>query len=174
MRVQLLRRLITVAAMTLVVSIAQAGPTGAHSPSGGGGASVRTMARAVLTIDPTGYPWPAQSGWIVDGHGYWEGECTSFAAWAVRDDRHPQSKWPDNLGNANQWSGGAVVGWPRPGDVAQWAAWYHGADSLGHVAYVAAVNADGTLIVAEYNWYQFHRFDVRLITRDAPSRYLRF
>jgi surface antigen len=128
-------------------------------------------ARAVL--DPNAYPWPAQNAWVLDGHGYWEGECTSFVAWVVRHDGLPQRRSPDFLGHARHWRADVTTA-PRPGDVAQWDANYDGADSLGHVAYVLSANADATYTVEEYNWYVFHRFDVRVISPNEPSRYLRF
>ena len=125
-------------------------------------------------LNPAGYPWPAQNGWVLDGHGYWEGECTSFVAWAVRTDELPQRTWPDFLGNADRWTASAVVTQPRVGDVAQWDAGYDGADSFGHVAYVIAVGPGASVTVEEYNWYTFHRFDLRTIGPNEPSRYLRF
>jgi surface antigen len=129
---------------------------------------------ARAAVDPAAYPWPAQNGWVLDGHGYWEGECTSFVAWAVRHDGIPQDTSPDFLGDARYWHGVAVTAAPRPGDVAQWDAYVHGADSLGHVAYVVSANAGATYTVEEYNWYAFHRFDIRVISPTEPSRYLRF
>jgi surface antigen len=124
-------------------------------------------------VAPSAYPWPAQSGWVLDGHGYWEGECTSFVAWELRHDGLPQRESPDFLGHARYWHA-VVTTAPRPGDVAQWDANYHGADALGHVAYVISANADATYTVEEYNWYTFHRLDVRVISPNEPSRYLRF
>jgi surface antigen len=124
-------------------------------------------------VDAAAYPWPAQDGWVLDGHGYWEGECTSFVAWEVRTDRLPDRRRTDFLGDAWKWRASIVIA-PRPGDVAQWDRGYDGADSLGHVAYVISANPDATYTVEEYNWYRFHRFDIRVISPNEPSRYLRF
>jgi surface antigen len=124
-------------------------------------------------LDAASYPWPAQDGWALDGHGYWEGECTSFVAWAVRTDAIPDHRSPDFRGDAWRWHA-TVVTAPRPGDVAQWDRGYDGADSVGHVAYVISANADATFTVEEFNWYRFHRFDIRVISPNEPSRYLRF
>ncbi|MEV6118265.1 CHAP domain-containing protein [Streptomyces sp. NPDC052109] len=133
------------------------------------------------TLDPNAYPWrvgPDQ--WVSDGHGYWEGECVSFAAWAIRSDGRPHTKSPDFLGNANQWTGASVSSTPHVGDIAQWDPKVHQASDNGHVAYVAAVNGDGTITVYEYNWldaydgYTLHRLSVRTIPASDPSRYLRF
>jgi surface antigen len=125
-------------------------------------------------FDPRDYPWPTQDGWASDGHGYYQGECVSFASWAVRSDGRDHSASPDNLGNADAWAGAYVDGTPHVGDVAQWDAGRNGAGSAGHVAYVAAVNDDGTVRVWEYNWGTFHRLNARTITTGTPSRYLHF
>jgi len=95
-------------------------------------------------------------------------------AWAIRVDGRPHAKSPDFLGNAYQWRGYAWIADPQVGDIAQWDAGYDGADGLGHVAYIVGVNPDSTLTLYEYNWIRFHRFDIRTIDRDAPSRYMRF
>jgi surface antigen len=126
------------------------------------------------SLDPGDYPWPAQNGWASDGHGYFQGECVSFAAWAVRSDGLDHSASPDNLGNADAWTGAYVDATPHVGDVAQWDAGHNGAGSAGHVAYVAAVYSDGTIRVWEYNWGTFHRGSARTITAGTPSRYLHF
>jgi surface antigen len=126
------------------------------------------------SLNPNNYPWPTQDGWFADGHGYYEGECVSFAAWAIRADGMPHSKSPDYLGNADMWHGAYVDSSPHAGDVAQWDDNHNGAGSLGHVAYVAAVNSDGTIKVYEYNWGNFHRLNIRTISAGTPSRYLHF
>jgi surface antigen len=125
-------------------------------------------------LNPADYPWPTQDGWVGDGHGYYQGECVSFAAWAVRTDGRDHTASPDNLGNAADWTGAYVDPTPHEGDVAQWDAGHDGAGSAGHVAYVAAVNSDGTVRVWEYNWGTFHRLNARTISAATPSRYLRF
>ncbi|TKA08884.1 CHAP domain-containing protein [Actinacidiphila oryziradicis] len=128
------------------------------------------------------YPWPGvgPSTYIADGYGYYEGECTSFAAWAVRNDglHHvSSSSW---LGNANTWSAAKVESSPHVGDIAQWYGNVNGAGSGGHVAYVSEVYGDGTIQVEEYNWlssyngYTGHRYNTRRISVGAPSRYLQF
>ncbi|WP_204058150.1 CHAP domain-containing protein [Microbispora corallina] len=136
-----------------------------HCGSGGGSTS---------SLNPNNYPWPAVDGWVADGHGYYEGECVSFAAWAIRSDGMPHSKSPDWLGNADMWTGAYVDTSPHAGDIAQWDDKVNGAGDRGHVAYVAAVNSDGTIKVYEYNWGTMHRLNIRTIPANAPSRYLHF
>jgi len=118
--------------------------------------------------------------YISDGYGYYEGECTSFAAWAVRNDGLADSSSPNFLGNANSWHAAVTESTPHVGDVAQWDANHNGAGSTGHVAYVSAVYTNGTIQVEEYNWlsaannYTGHRYNTRQITASTPSRYLKF
>lgn len=126
-------------------------------------------------VDPFGYPWAnvGAGNWVSDGHGYYEGECVSYAAWAVRSESHTYS--PDFLGNADQWnSHGIPTGGARPGDVAMWDDNHNGAGSLGHVAFVTAVFNDDTIQITEYNWYYAHGYDSRRISVSNPSRYLHF
>ena len=125
-------------------------------------------------VDPFAYPWASVGDhWVSDEHGYWEGECVSYAAWAVRSESHSHS--PDLLGNANQWnSHGIPVGNARPGDVPMWDGGRNGAGTLGHVAFVSAVFNDGTVQITEYNWFTAHVYDSRRIATSDPSRYLHF
>jgi uncharacterized protein YraI len=126
-------------------------------------------------VDPFAYPWPGLGAddWVSDDHGYYEGECVSYAAWAVRSESHSHS--PDLLGNANQWnSHGIPVGNARPGDVPMWDGDRNGAGDLGHVAFVSAVFNDGTVQITEYNWFTAHGYDSRRIATSDPSRYLHF
>jgi surface antigen len=145
--------------------------TGGYSP---GIRHCGTAAATETALNLSAYPWPTVDTWVVDGHGYYEGECVSFAAWAVRSDGRAHTKLPDFLANANQWTGAYTDTTPHVGDVAQWDAGVNGAGSVGHVAYVTAVNSNGTVSIAEYNWGTFHRLNSRTIATTNPSRYLHF
>jgi uncharacterized protein YraI len=126
-------------------------------------------------VDPFAYPWAnvGAGNYVSDGHGYYEGECVSYSAWAVRSESHRYS--PDFLGNADQWnSHGIPTGGARPGDVPMWDDNHNGAGGLGHVAFVTAVFNDGTIQITEYNWYYAHGYDSRRIGTGIPSRYLHF
>lgn len=132
-------------------------------------------------LNPNNYPWRVgPNQWVDDQHGYFEGECVSFAAWAIRSDGRPHSKSPDFLGNADMWHGASSTSVPAVGEIAQWDDNVHGAGGAGHVAYVAAVNGNGTITVDEYNWLDSfdggvaHRLSIRTIPATDPSRYLRF
>jgi surface antigen len=124
-------------------------------------------------VYPYAYPWPNVPNYVPDGHGYYEGECVSFAAWALRSIGKPTSE-TDGQGNADMWHGLAVDSGPHAGDVAQWDDNHNGAGSLGHVAYVQSVNGNGTVTVYEYNWGNFHQLNIRTISVGTPSRYLRY
>ncbi|OLE29557.1 MAG: hypothetical protein AUG44_03645 [Actinobacteria bacterium 13_1_20CM_3_71_11] len=92
----------------------------------------------------------------------------------MRTDGRAHTKSPDFMGNASAWTGAYVDATPHAGDVAQWDPGHNGAGSAGHVAYVAAVNSDGSVTVNEYNWGNFHRLNVRTFPANTPSRYLHF
>ena len=90
---------------------------------------------------------------------YYYRQCTDFVAWRINRDAGSYEapyKWVwSNLtptgGNASQWEyAWEAKGWPVSktpivGSVA-WFGWSN------HVAYVKAVNADGTVLIEEYNY----------------------
>jgi surface antigen len=100
------------------------------------------------------YPYKTGSGvhW-----GFYDRQCTSFAAWRVRHNRGHDNftNWyrGAHFGNANTWDNAArqiglrVDQRPNVGDIA-----VSNAGSSGHVAYVYRVHDDGTFMVEEYNW----------------------
>lgn len=64
---------------------------------------------------------------------------------------------------------------PRVGSIAWWRPGFHGASSGGHVAYVEAVRADGSIVVSEDNLGG--TFTWRLLTKKGgswPSGFIRF
>jgi surface antigen len=87
----------------------------------------------------TAFPWGGNSA-LYGSNGYDYGYCTWYVATRVAV--------PSNWGNAYTWdelaprSGWRVSDVPVVGAVAQ----SHNISSLGHVAYVEAVSADGTMI----------------------------
>src|SRR5207249_2325670 len=56
------------------------------------------------------------------------------------------------VGSAFARSGFAVNGLPQAGDIMVWPAGYYGASRTGHVGVVAAVYANGTVLVRHENW----------------------
>lgn len=100
------------------------------------------------------YPYKGQSTGV-DPWNFYKGQCTSWAAWAVRDRlgiAFSNSYKGVHWGNANNWDNAAraagipVYGSPKAGDVA-----VRNSGTYGHVAFVRAVNSDGTYWVEEYN-----------------------
>lgn len=108
------------------------------------------------------YPWPYElrdyQGGGLSPLNYYYRECVDFVAWRINRDQGYYGapfKWVwSNLtpygGNGSQWEynwqalGRTVSNVPISGAVA-----YMGGN---HVAYVKAVNADGTVLIEEYNW----------------------
>lgn len=82
---------------------------------------------------------------VYGGNGYAFGYCTWYVATRIN--------MPSNWGNADTWdnfaplSGWTVSSVPRVGAIAQ----TDGSSYLGHVAYVEAVNANGTVTISEMN-----------------------
>lgn len=158
-------------------------------------AVARTTVAWPMTAMPstTNYPWAgltSSNGGDQWGMGY--GQCVSYIAWMVyqnsggtqRPSTIPTQGWfPSdglakgpvryNWGNAGDWNtsaasaGFAVSGTPTVGSIAQWV---NGSDSgqftVGHVAYVTAVNSDGSIDLAQYNL----REDSRFSTLHMPRR----
>ncbi|HWU31468.1 MAG TPA: CHAP domain-containing protein [Marmoricola sp.] len=97
---------------------------------------------------------------LVDPWYFYSRECTSFVAWRLTHDNGIPftNNWAGaHFGNAYQWAaaaqklGFAVNGTPSVGSVAWWSA--HSAGSwTGHVAWVARVYADRSILIEEYNY----------------------
>ncbi|SCG34869.1 CHAP domain-containing protein [Micromonospora coxensis] len=115
---------------------------------------------------PTGddYPYRGNPN-IVDRWAMYSGQCTSFVAWRMEQLQgyFHNNGWRNGIaghwGNAHEWNDNAVrLGYrvdrtPRVGAIAQFEPYAGGASSLGHVAYIAGVSADGTTVtLQEYNW----------------------
>ena len=97
----------------------------------------------VHVLQKDGITYHLSDPWLYDVRN-----CTSYVAWRVNKDYGVSiAGW----GNATQWaqkareSGHEVDGTPRVGDIAYWSSGY------GHVAYVVAVNPDGSVNVEQYN-----------------------
>lgn len=119
-------------AMTLAATVATAPATPA-APAGAGYTPVYSQT----------YTPGAQAVYETDsaGNTYFKGYCT----WYVKD-RRPDL--PNMLGNGGQWVGNAAARGYATGSTPQVGAV---AETNGHVAYVEAVNADGTITISEMN-----------------------
>jgi surface antigen len=144
----------------------------------------------------TNYPWAGltyNNGGDQWGMAY--GQCVSYAAWMIYQNnggtQHPSSipanGWfpSDGLakspvryswGNAGSWNtsaanaGYAVNGTPHVGAIAQWVTGSdNGQFTVGHVAYVTAVNGDGSIDMAQYNLREDSRFSTLHMGRGGAT-----
>lgn len=114
------------------------------------------------------YPWPTADPDGMSPLRYSYRDCTDFAAWRINRDTgctHSPWKWTWGQlritnGNAIGWKPDWIThGWgvsdtPQPGMIG----WYGSkAGAYGHVNYVQAVKADGTVHLEEYNWSPNHQ-----------------
>ncbi len=104
-------------------------------------------AAAHATVGGTGgYPakWAnAPQDSLVDDWYYYNRECVSYVAWRRATDGRPTSGY----GNAGAWPVDSSE--PSVGAVAVWGG---SVGPYGHVGYVEAVNADGSILISQYNW----------------------
>lgn len=115
------------------------------------------------------YPWWQSMGGLKAGYdpqGFAWAQCTSYVAFAIRTYsgyKDFQNNWKgQHFGNAKEWDAAArgagirvdqmpVVGAVAERSVGRW----------GHVAYIVAVNPDGTFVVNEYNHVTSRAFSSR-------------
>ena len=128
-------------------------------------------------VAPRNWRSPVAQDSVVDSWGYYNRECTSWAAWALHD--RNGFEMPRAIGNgAGDWGtwasshGYAVDTTPKTGSIAWWS---YGAidngvsDTYGHVAYVSAVNGS-SVFIEEYN-YGFNGFyHTRTITPSSTQQ----
>lgn len=106
---------------------------------------------------------------VVDNWGFYNRECTSFAAWRL----HSRNGFdiPRAYGYANVWGtraageGYTVNMTPALGAIAWW--------SNGHVAWVEAVNGSNVTI-EEYNYDYAGHYHERIISANSVSDYIHF
>jgi len=90
---------------------------------------------------------------IVDPWGMYSRQCVSYTAWKVYQKNGYMPYW-GGRGNANQWPGNAraagitVSSVPRAGSVGVIMA-----GTYGHTVWVEDVNANGTINISQYNYY---------------------
>jgi surface antigen len=167
--VRALRRLITVAATVLCLSTAFSSSAYAAGDD---------------------YPWRTSTTNAADRWGFTQRQCVSFVAWREAQAGHPVSNFTQHWGSAYNWDNTArargvwISTRPRVGSIAQWneyerSAWYANGSSVpngtvtaggyGHVGWVKQVNADGSVLVEQYNMSGNRSYSV---TRVKAPRYL--
>jgi surface antigen len=128
------------------------------------------------------YPWPyeltSSQGGGLSPLNYFYRECVDFVAWRLNRDQGFYAapyKWVWSTltptgGNASQWRyswqqhGWTISDTPVVGAVA----WF----TNNHVAYVKAVNGDGTVLIEEYNHNYSHVYGQRVISITAVDDFL--
>ena len=128
------------------------------------------------------YPWFSElsnnQGGGLSPLNYFYRECVDFVAWRLNRDAgsftapflYNWSTLTPTGGNAYQWKyAWQKQGWPTSTTpVAGSVAWY----SYGHIAYVKQVNADGTIVVEDYNQSGMHQYDIRTVPANDAQLYL--
>lgn len=115
------------------------------------------------------YPWRTDTTGASDPFGFTKRQCVSYAAWRLYKAGHRISNSRQGWGNAHNWDdtarrlGKRVTTAPRVGAIAQWnsyekSPWYSSggvgtlqAGRYGHVAWVAYVYGDRSVLVRQYN-----------------------
>lgn len=116
------------------------------------------------------YPWAGMEG--LSPLRYYAGECVDFVAWRLNRDAGYTGpfKWDwSNLasGSADSWTdawyshGWPVSGTPIAGAVA--------VTGYQHVAYVKEVYGDGTVLLEEYNYGNYHSYGQRVISAGSAT-----
>lgn len=148
---------------------------------------------AQQVVDPTGYPYKSQpdcqndgTGCVNDDWGFYRGECTSYVAWKINNDRgtgsapyfffnsqygagdaqrfshggHWDNALQDALNNISTTNTAYLLDHiPAIGAVAVWNT--TPGNAYGHVAYVEAVRSNGNIDVSEYNFSTVSRYGTR-------------
>jgi surface antigen len=137
-----------------------------------------TVAPPCITTLTNDYPYKSDSSSEADPWNFYKRECVSFAAWRVRQRLgvdFTNSYRGVHWGNANNWDNAALSAGVRVdhtakvGAIAQW-----NTGTYGHVAYVARVNGDGTILLEEYNYLSAHNYDTRTVSASSVENYLHF
>ncbi|MFT4124466.1 MAG: CHAP domain-containing protein [Microbacteriaceae bacterium] len=127
------------------------------------------------------YPWYSElstgQGGGLSPLNYYYRECVDFVAWKLNEDvGSTEAPFAFDWSYLTPWGGNAYMwkyawerhGWtvsstPEVGSVA----WFP-----GHVAYVAAVNDDGTVLLQEYNHNSDHLYGTRTVDASEVSAFL--
>lgn len=139
------------------------------------------------------YPYPSESLNTRDPWNFFFRECTSFAAWRIRTrtsarDFSNQYAGLERWGDAYEWliaagsekaraAGVQLLDDPAVSRIAVWDKNQNGGGAQGHLAYVTAVYADGSIMAEEYNYPSGHAYGYRRIhptDRRWPSAFIQF
>jgi surface antigen len=161
----MLKRALSTVAVATVVTLTGLGLTSGTAHAAGSHAASATVHSTPGVVHATpgvnDYPFKNSAIDVADGWGFLTRECTSFAAWRIRNDLGI-SDFTDGwhggwFGNASNWAANAralgipVDTSPTVGSIAQFPPGVDGAGGGGHVAYVLSVGSS-TVTVEDYNY----------------------
>ncbi|MGN6723429.1 MAG: CHAP domain-containing protein [Marmoricola sp.] len=170
-RVLLTRRMVAVASVAVCMALL------------GGLVSSVPVSATPLTNDYPAYLRAQPRDALVDPWYFYSRECTSFVAWRLNNDNHLpfSNSWGGvHWGNAYQWAaaaralGFAVNNTPSVGSVAWWNAG-SASSRFGHVAWVAKIYSDHSILIEEYNYVSAGNYSQRHLypgTYSWPSGFL--
>jgi surface antigen len=131
------------------------------------------------------YPWKSYATKYLAGDTVSARQCSAFALWRIdyrlhlpvnttliRLARAYRMTGAKDIDNAAARAGYRVDKTPAVGALAQYEAGAYGASSVGHIAFVARVYTDGTILVEEYNGTHRLAYGTRHINAHAVSHYI--
>jgi surface antigen len=131
------------------------------------------------------YPWRLYATKFLRGDTVTARQCSAFALWRIdyrlrlptnstliRLARAYHMTGAKDLDNAAARAGYRVDRTPAVGALAQYEAGAYGASRYGHVAFVARIYADGSVLLEEYNGIHPLRYSTRRINARYVSHYL--
>jgi len=107
----------------------------------------------------------------IDNWGLYNRECVSYAAFKVYQAYGDMPYW-GGRGNANEWPGDArsagipTGSTPRAGSVAIW-----NVGAYGHAMWVEAVNANGSILVSQYNYSYDGRYSEMTVSAAQAANF---
>lgn len=124
-----------------------------------------------------GYPFASSDANGVDPWGFYNRQCTSYAAWYFNN-VEGKAWYNTRPGSGSAWNwpalaadqGYSVSSTPQAGAIASWD---RGGmfGSYGHVAIVESVNSNGTFNLSEYNWIPYS-YSQRNNVSSAGARFI--
>ena len=174
-------------ATTLTPTAARpAATTAASSPAASTPASARTAAHDLPdTAVRDDYNWRSYATTYLRGDTHTARQCSAFALWRIDNRTHQATNTTlyrlarayrmtgaKDLDNAAVRAGYKSDRTPAVGALATWEPGVAGASRYGHVAYVARVYADRTILIEEYNGTRALAYTTRRIAASSVSHYL--
>jgi surface antigen len=180
-RLSILGALLALASVVGVVAALGSGASPARPLSA---ASAQEPAAAATPAD---VPYPYNTSTRVGPWGFYTQHSSDYVAWRFfqrevsfsSNMSGPNGK-VGHFGDPSTWPVNATaLGFkvdtvPKVGSIAQWGAGELGAGKAGHVAYVDRVNADGSVVVSEFDWNVQYGYSQRGQAGTSPVRAPRY